>query len=190
MASQNAKLRFQKYAVLVLLVIFLLGTILFFIAGVSYYFYGFEGYTEEGAKSTGASLIVCGIPLLLLTLIFILLYWRVLKKEKALEEREENKKLIIGFLKLYRRVSLSTISSHLNIPLPQLVELITELIAEGSLKAHIDRTTGELFIDDALAQARVENIKCPNCGAVVSGIYMLGEAVKCPYCGTVFKVEK
>ena len=125
----------------------------------------------------------CGAPILIIGVVMVLSY-RAHKRD--LNKIEE----IVGALRMYRRVSIFTVAQQVEVPPNVLDNLIFKAVSEGRINAYIDRTTGEIFIQDALAQSRVENIRCKNCGAMITGMYMIGETVKCLYCETTFKIEQ
>ncbi len=179
--------KMKKVLLLSVAVFLIILTILFAIITVLYaadYFWGIgiADTTEESRNSTILSL-TCTTSLILLSVPLLYFYRKISKRVKLKEE-------IVAFLKFYRRISLLTIANNFNMSVPDMEKIILELISEGKIKAHLDRTTKEVFIEEAIGEAKVENIRCPNCGALVSGVYLIGEVVKCPYCGTAFKVEK
>jgi DNA-directed RNA polymerase subunit RPC12/RpoP len=139
--------------------------------------------SKESSANYGILFTMCALPFILVAIAVFYFYRKAVKHDKLLEE-------LIGYLRLYRRISLQKISADMGIPVTQTSELLLEAISRGMIDAHIDRETGEVFVQSAVRDARVENIRCPNCGAIVSGVYLIGEAVKCPYCNTVFKVEE
>ena len=177
----------KKNIFLALFLIFLVFTILFVAMSVLYavdYSVGLgigdsKGYSWSAAIGLG----VCSLSLFLITLAFFLFYRKVGRKV----EREED---ILGYLRLYRRISLETLAYNMKMSPREVEEILLDAISKGKIRAHIDRETKEIFVDEYAKQAKVENIRCPNCGAMVSGVYLIGETVKCPYCNTVFKVEK
>ncbi len=174
----------KRTIVLVFAIIGLLGTILLAVVGILYAFGGgVEGNSPEENAAAAMMMGVCATPTAIITAILFFVYFRMGKREKLENE-------MVGFLRLYRRVSLLTLASSLNMTPPQAEKMLLDIIARGKIKAYIDRNTKEIFIEDAIKSAKVENIKCPNCGATITGVFMIGEVVKCNYCGTVFKVEK
>ena len=174
----------KKITVLIFAVITLLGTILLVVVGILYAFGGgVEGNTPQENAEAAMMMGVCSTPLAIITGVLFFVYYRINKRERI-------EKDMVAFLKLYRRVSLQTMASSLNIGLSNAEKTLLDVIAKGKIKAYMDRNTMEIFIEDAIKTAKVENIRCPNCGALITGVFMLGEVVKCNYCGTVFKVEK
>ena len=175
---------FKKTIVLIFAIISLLSTLLLIVVGVLYAFEGgVKDYSPEENAAAAMMMGVCSTPLGIITGILFFVYFRIGRREKI-----END--IVAFLKLYRRVTLPTLASSLNMKVKDAEKILLDVISKGKIKAYMDRNTKEIFIEEAISAARVENTHCPNCGAVRTGVFMIGEAVKCKYCGTVFKVEK
>ncbi len=177
----------KKNALLAIGILSILGALLFGFFAIIYFVnsitHTIKDATPEYSISSGIMLSICTLPFLLIAIVTLFYYFKLSKTEKK-------KELILGTLKLYRRITLPTLAKELGMNAVEVEKLLIAAIAEGKIKAFIDRNTMEIFVEDSIKEARVENVHCPNCGSVISGMYMLGEVVKCNYCGTVFKVEK
>ncbi len=173
----------KRILLLVLSIVFLVGTLVLILAALSYAFHLVSGVSPEESAQAAIFLTVCMVPVIIITIVLFYFYFKISRRDNIVED-------IIGTLKLYRKIKLSTLARQLGLPPNKTEDYISKLIDENRINAYLDRDTMEIIVYDNPDDVRVENITCPNCGAKISGVYVVGEIVRCKYCGTVFKVEK
>ncbi len=164
-------------------ILFLLGGIFILVVGIIYFTVGVGDYSPEQNFSAGVMMTVCATPLLIIGITLILYAHLKKKKYEILLE-------YANFLRAYRRIKISEFARKIGKTEFEAEKIIVKLLENKLINGYIDRRTQEFVTYEAIYQERVENIKCPNCGATVSGVFLVGEVVMCPYCKTVFKVER
>ncbi len=180
MSSENAK----RTILLIFGILFLFTTLLFVLASLVYAFHLIDTVPPEESNQYAIFLFsFCAAPVLIITALIFHFYFKISHRFDIEED-------MIGLLKLYRKIKLSTLARQLGLSRKKTEEYLLKLIDENRINAYLDRDTMEIIVYDNPDDVRVENITCPNCGAKISGVYVVGEIVRCKYCGTVFKVEK
>ncbi len=180
MSSENAK----KTILLIFGVLFLFTALLLVLASLIYALHIIDSVSPEESNQYAILLFsFCAAPILIITVVIFYFYFKISHRVDIEED-------IIGTLKLYRKIKLSALARQLGLSRKKTEDYLLKLIDENRINAYLDRDTMEIIVYDNPSDVRVENITCPNCGAKISGVYVVGEIVRCKYCGTVFKVEK
>ena len=174
----------KRIILLIFGIVFLFTTLLFVLASLVYAFHLVGSVSPEESNQYAIFLFtLCTAPVLIITVVIFYFYFKI-SRRVAIEED------IMGALKLYRKIKLSTLAQQIGLPPNKTEKYLLKLIDENRINAYLDRDTMEIIVYDNPYDVRVENITCPNCGAKISGVYVVGEIVRCKYCGTVFKIEK
>lgn len=165
-------------ACLVLGVLLLLWTALIIAVGISYQLGGLSSNTpQENASAATMMLLACTPANVVLTAIFLGLYFIRKKKEDKLED-------LASYLKLYRRTPLVKVAQRLGMTEHNAERLLLKCIELGLVRGFFDRKTEEFILEESIASMR-EGVKCPNCGASSDTVALSGEILKCAYCGSV-----
>ncbi len=80
---------------------------------------------------------------------------------------------------------MTDLANHLELPLTETENLVTEAIGAGGLQAFVDSSTNEVVAAAAASQERFVG-PCPHSGGQVNAWYLPGDALRCPFCGTEF----
>ncbi len=158
--------------------------VLFVLSAVAFIFIGIGMYISPTETSTSAdgALIggVCTPIFLIPGAVFLYFATKITKKNEALTD-------VAGYLRMYRRITLSEVSRKVGKSEKETMRLINECIEKGMVKGHIDRQTKEFFTNSSLKQEnRIVGInECTHCGASVDKKVLRGETVRCEYCGGV-----
>ncbi|MDF1539766.1 MAG: zinc ribbon domain-containing protein [Candidatus Thorarchaeota archaeon] len=108
-----------------------------------------------------------------------------------------NKEMVLGALKAYPRVSMSELESILHIPENEVRRLTLMFIASGEIQGTFNKGTDEFTSIHASkvgselrrdAKDELDIQRCPNCGAPISGHFVVGDNVECKSCGVKFNV--
>jgi DNA-directed RNA polymerase subunit RPC12/RpoP len=105
--------------------------------------------------------------------------WKLGQKQRELEK-------LAGFLKSYRRVSISDVAHKLDRSEYDTEHLITECVEKGLIRGYFDRSSGEFFTYESMFEEVKRPDKCPNCGASMYTRVLSGESAVCNYCGARF----
>ncbi len=101
-----------------------------------------------------------------------------------LSKLEENLKQLTAIIKTYRRISLTEIADKLGVKTTEVERLLNTAVDLNLIKGHMDRGTGEFFIQESLDE--IKNLSfCPNCGSSLNQVIHKGETAKCPSCGSI-----
>ncbi len=101
-----------------------------------------------------------------------------------LSRLEHNLKQLATLVKTYRRISLAEAAKKFGITELEAEKLLNTAIELDLVKGNMDRTTGEFFVSDSLAEMRKVAF-CPNCGTSLAQVIYQGETGKCPSCGSL-----
>jgi hypothetical protein len=102
-----------------------------------------------------------------------------------LSKLEEKLKQLAALIKTYRRIGLTEIADKFGIKPAEAERLLNTAVDLNLIKGHMDRETGEFFIQESLNE--IKNLSfCPNCGSSLNRVIHKGETAKCPSCGSFF----
>ncbi|MBI5001199.1 MAG: PCI domain-containing protein [Euryarchaeota archaeon] len=107
----------------------------------------------------------------------------------AMRRRARRLSEIATMLRAYRRIKISDLARKLAVTEFEAERVIARCIELGMVEGHIDRTTGEFFTPESVAQV-VKLSPCPYCGSPADQLVLSGETAKCPACGAVFDAER
>jgi len=164
-------------------ILFLIGGIFLVVIGLVYLVVGLPENSPQENFSAGIAMTICAVPPLIIGIVLILYAHLKKKKYEMLLD-------YANFLRAYRRIKISDFARKIGKSEYEAEKIIVKLLENKLINGYIDRNTQEFVTYEAIYQERVENIKCPNCGATVSGVFLVGEVVMCPYCKTAFKVVR
>ncbi|MFW9907183.1 MAG: PCI domain-containing protein [Candidatus Thorarchaeota archaeon] len=103
------------------------------------------------------------------------------------------RELVLGALKSYPRVSMDELAEILEIPEDDVRRATLQLIASGEISGTFSKDTDEFLSKQASDVGRdlrdssgMGIPRCPNCGAPLSGTFIIGDTVECQSCGVRF----